>query len=73
MNVHLRNNELVGITKPDQDPLGFAVDIGTTKIAASLINLSSGKILISSGKANPQIIYGEDVISRMNYVSYNFV
>lgn len=67
MNVFVRNGELVGVAKIGDDPLGFAVDVGTTKIAASLVNLKTGDLLISSGKANPQIIYGEDIISRMNY------
>jgi uncharacterized 2Fe-2S/4Fe-4S cluster protein (DUF4445 family) len=45
--------------------LGLAVDIGTTKIAGYLVDLESGKTLASKGLMNPQISYGEDVISRI--------
>jgi uncharacterized 2Fe-2S/4Fe-4S cluster protein (DUF4445 family) len=48
-------------------PLGMAVDIGTTKLAAYLVNLVSGDILASVGAMNPQIAYGEDVIARINH------
>ncbi|MEI8132605.1 MAG: ASKHA domain-containing protein [Leptolinea sp.] len=47
--------------------LGLAVDIGTTKIAAYLLNLSDGKALSKMGVMNPQIRYGEDVISRIAF------
>ncbi len=64
----VRGNEIVGIGPFDAQPLGLAVDLGTTKIAACLVNLESGEILASTGRPNPQIGYGEDVISRLNYV-----
>ncbi len=54
-----------------QPPLGLAVDLGTTKIAASLVNLETGDTLCSEGAPNPQISYGEDVISRLNYAVRN--
>jgi uncharacterized 2Fe-2S/4Fe-4S cluster protein (DUF4445 family) len=47
---------------------GFAVDIGTTKLAGYLLNLSDGEIVAASSMMNPQISYGEDVISRIRYV-----
>jgi uncharacterized 2Fe-2S/4Fe-4S cluster protein (DUF4445 family) len=53
------------------DGLGLAVDIGTTKLAAFLVELSSGKTLARSGAMNPQIAYGEDVIARIVYASQN--
>lgn len=46
---------------------GLAVDIGTTKIAAFLVDLNNGKTLAAGGVTNPQIVYGEDVISRILY------
>ncbi|MEM0084493.1 MAG: ASKHA domain-containing protein [Candidatus Methanomethylicia archaeon] len=46
---------------------GLAVDIGTTKIVASLIEISTGKILATESKFNRQLIYGEDLISRISY------
>ena len=45
--------------------LGLAVDIGTTKLATYLVNLINGETLAKSGGMNPQIGYGEDVISRI--------
>lgn len=45
----------------------MAVDLGTTKIAAYLLDLTSGKTLASEGVMNPQISYGEDTISRITY------
>lgn len=65
--VFVRSGEIIGLASPDTQPLGLAVDLGTTKIAAYLVSLESGKTLASAGAPNPQIGYGEDVISRLNY------
>ena len=50
--------------------LGLAVDIGTTKLAAYLIDLSTGETLARAGAMNPQIAYGEDVVSRIAYTNH---
>jgi uncharacterized 2Fe-2S/4Fe-4S cluster protein (DUF4445 family) len=63
--VALRGEEIVAIGPTDQRWLGIAVDIGTTKIAGYLIDLESGTRLAAKGMMNPQIAYGEDVISRI--------
>jgi uncharacterized 2Fe-2S/4Fe-4S cluster protein (DUF4445 family) len=63
--------EIVGIGEWGQRPLGFAVDLGTTKIAAYLVDLETGADLAAAGAPNPQIGYGEDVISRLNHVHRN--
>ena len=47
--------------------LGLALDIGTTKLAGYLVDLDSGRTLESLGAMNPQIGFGEDVISRLVY------
>ena len=47
---------------------GFAVDIGTTKLAGYLVDLGNGSVLATTSMTNPQIPYGEDVISRISYV-----
>lgn len=47
--------------------LGLAVDIGSTKIACYLMDLSSGNTLAVKGVPNPQIAYGEDIIARLSY------
>lgn len=67
VNVYLRDNEIVGLAPIGRAPLGFAVDLGTTKIAAYLVDLETGKDLASAGAPNPQIGYGEDVISRLSH------
>ncbi len=50
---------------------GLAVDIGSTTIAAHLSSLLSGRILASTGAPNPQIRFGEDLMSRVSYVMMN--
>ena len=50
---------------------GVAVDVGSTTIAAHLCNLSSGEVVASSGVMNPQIRFGEDLMSRVSYVMMN--
>jgi uncharacterized 2Fe-2S/4Fe-4S cluster protein (DUF4445 family) len=67
----LRGNEVVAVLPQDKHLLGLAVDIGTTKLAAYLVDLSSGKTLAKIGEMNPQISYGEDVVSRIAYTNAN--
>ena len=50
---------------------GIACDIGSTTIAMHLSSLLSGRTLASSGTSNPQIRFGEDVMSRVSYVMMN--
>jgi uncharacterized 2Fe-2S/4Fe-4S cluster protein (DUF4445 family) len=50
---------------------GLAIDVGSTTIAAHLTELSSGQILASAGTMNPQIRYGEDLMSRVSYAMMN--
>jgi uncharacterized 2Fe-2S/4Fe-4S cluster protein (DUF4445 family) len=69
--VFLRDREIVSVRPQEQRPLGFAVDLGTTKIAALLVDLVTGENLADGGAPNPQISYGEDVISRLNYTVRN--
>jgi uncharacterized 2Fe-2S/4Fe-4S cluster protein (DUF4445 family) len=46
---------------------GVAIDIGSTTIAGHLVNLADGSVLASNGVMNPQIRYGEDLMSRVSY------
>jgi len=46
---------------------GFAVDIGTSKIVGYLTNLSSGEVVGFGSLENPQIAFGEDILSRISY------
>lgn len=50
---------------------GLAVDLGSTTIAAHLCDLKSGEVLASSGIMNPQIRFGEDLMSRVSYAMMN--
>jgi uncharacterized 2Fe-2S/4Fe-4S cluster protein (DUF4445 family) len=65
----MRGNEVVTVLPMDAPLLGLAVDIGTTSLAAYLVDLSTGKILGKSGAMNPQIAFGEDVVSRILYIN----
>ncbi|MBG0785877.1 MAG: DUF4445 domain-containing protein [Anaerolineaceae bacterium] len=64
-NVAIREGEIVAVGNPLSQWLGLAVDIGTTKVAGYLMDLSTGEVLASKGVMNPQISYGEDLISRI--------
>ncbi|MEW5961406.1 MAG: ASKHA domain-containing protein [Chloroflexota bacterium] len=68
LTAYMRQGELIGVALPNARPLGLAVDLGTTKIAASLVDLAGGDELAVAGALNPQIGYGEDVISRLAHV-----
>ena len=46
---------------------GFAFDVGTTTIAGYLCDLTSGKVIDTYSTMNPQVKYGEDVVSRISY------
>ncbi|MPV86464.1 ASKHA domain-containing protein [Ostreibacterium oceani] len=72
--VAVRDNEIVAVFdgRIDNDSLyGVAFDVGSTTVAAHLLDLQSGKVLASSGKMNPQIRFGEDVMARVSYVMMN--
>lgn len=51
--------------------LGLAIDLGSTTIAAHLCNLQDGAVLASAGVMNPQIRFGEDLMSRVSYAMMN--
>ena len=50
---------------------GLAVDVGSTTIAAHLCNLANGEVVASAGAMNPQIRFGEDLMSRVSYAMMN--
>ena len=50
---------------------GLAVDIGSTTMSAHLCDLATGEVAASSGVMNPQIRFGEDLMSRVSYVMMN--
>ena len=50
---------------------GLAVDVGTTTVAGHLCDLMTGEVLASGGMMNPQIRFGEDLMSRISYLQQN--
>jgi uncharacterized 2Fe-2S/4Fe-4S cluster protein (DUF4445 family) len=62
-------DEIVAFLPPATPVFGLAVDIGTTKVAAYLVDMESGETVAKSGAMNPQIAYGEDIISRIRYIN----
>ncbi|HEX7061302.1 MAG TPA: ASKHA domain-containing protein [Woeseiaceae bacterium] len=64
--------EIVALWPGFHDRLyGVAVDVGSTTIAAHLCELTGGEVLASAGCMNPQIRFGEDLMSRVSYVMMN--
>lgn len=66
-----KNKEIIAFEKGDttNNMYGFSVDIGTSKIVGYLVNISSGETICVKSIENPQIAYGEDIISRINYAA----
>jgi uncharacterized 2Fe-2S/4Fe-4S cluster protein (DUF4445 family) len=60
-----QGERVIAFLPPGTAPLGFAVDVGTTGLAGYLVNLESGETLSVVGATNPQIAFGEDVMSRL--------
>ncbi len=51
--------------------VGVAVDVGSTTIAGHLVDLATGEVLATRGRMNPQIRFGDDLMSRVSYVMMN--
>ncbi len=65
----VRDGEVVAVWPGFVDHIvGVAVDIGSTTIAAYLCDLGTGELLATAGIMNPQIRFGEDLMSRVSYV-----
>jgi len=63
------NDKVIGFLPSGSPYYGLAVDIGTTKMAAFLINLQTGGTAAKLGAMNPQIAYGEDVVARISFAN----
>jgi len=64
--------EVVGIDAGlEVKMLGLAVDIGTTSLAVYLCDLDTGEVLATGSMVNPQVAFGEDVMSRISYTMTN--
>ncbi len=53
--------------QPDDRPAGLAIDIGTTTMVISLVSLTTGEVLSSASRLNPQVVHGHDVLTRIHY------
>jgi uncharacterized 2Fe-2S/4Fe-4S cluster protein (DUF4445 family) len=62
-----RGVEVVAVLPPRTRLLGLAADIGTTSLAAYLVDLETGETVAKAGAMNPQVAYGEDVVTRIVY------
>ena len=73
VTVAVRNEQHIVAVWPGfrERAYGAAVDVGSTTIAVHLCDLSSGEVLASSGAMNPQIRFGEDLMSRVSYAMLN--
>ena len=73
VTVAIRNDQRIIAVWPGfkEELYGIAFDVGSTTIAAHLCDLASGEVLASAGKMNPQIRYGEDLMSRVSYIMMN--
>jgi uncharacterized 2Fe-2S/4Fe-4S cluster protein (DUF4445 family) len=69
ITVTVQNNEIIDIEKGDttKNSYGIAFDIGTTTVAGYLVNLKTGEELFAVAKTNPQVVHGDDVISRIGF------
>lgn len=71
----LRDGEQVLAICPTSErirpPMGVAIDIGSTTLAAALVDMTSGKVIAQQSSLNPQVRYGADVISRIDYAIQN--
>jgi uncharacterized 2Fe-2S/4Fe-4S cluster protein (DUF4445 family) len=72
VTVAVKGDRIVGAWPGFIDTIyGVAVDIGSTTIAGHLCELRTGDIVATGGRMNPQIRFGEDLMSRVSYVMMN--
>jgi len=65
-----KDREIIGVEPGKVDKgYGLAVDIGTTTVAGYLCDLTDGKVAATDAMMNPQVAYGEDIMSRINYAT----
>jgi len=65
--IFARSNEF----RRNDDPLGLAIDLGSTTVAAFLVSLKTGTVYAGAGALNQQTIFGADVIARLNAAAKN--
>ncbi len=66
--VHENFLEILDVLDKDEKKVyGLAVDVGTTKVAIYIVDLSSGEVVVAEAFENPQVAFGDDVVSRIAY------
>jgi len=67
----LWNGKLIDVEAGDTsaEKYGLGLDVGSSKIICHLVDLNSGETLARGGVENPQVAYGEDIVSRITYAS----
>lgn len=71
IRVITRGDEILCLHDGEEGIYGVAMDIGTTTVVAYLTDLASGEVLAVRSAMNPQIIHGDDVVSRITYAMEN--
>ena len=67
-----QHERIIGIWPGEEKKAyGLAIDLGSTTIAAQLCDLESGEVIATADAMNPQIRFGEDLMSRVSYVMMN--
>ena len=67
-----QHQQIIGIWPGEKEVVyGLAIDLGSTTIAAQLCNLDTGEVVATADTMNPQIRFGEDLMSRVSYVMMN--
>ena len=61
----VRGDEMIAVRPVSARILGMAMDLGTTRITGCLVDMETGQTIASQSMLNPQIGYGEDIISRL--------
>ncbi|MCX7174615.1 MAG: ASKHA domain-containing protein [Proteobacteria bacterium] len=69
LRVWRHGGELIGFGPAGRRSLGLAIDLGTTNAAGFLVDLESGERIATLGIENPQVAWGADLISRVNYAA----
>ncbi|MEM3139747.1 MAG: 2Fe-2S iron-sulfur cluster-binding protein, partial [Archaeoglobaceae archaeon] len=68
INAVLWKNRLISVESRESDNLfGLAIDIGSSKLVCHLVDLKSGKTVARAYAENPQVAFGEDIVSRISY------
>ena len=62
------DGEIIALGQADQQPLGLAVDLGTTNISGVLVDLATGATLATKGSENPQTTFGADLITYASMI-----